>query len=386
MTIRTLVLSGGGGRGAFHAGVYQYLMEANKQGVDADHQGVWEPDIVVGTSIGAVNGAAIVNGMSAEELASTWRGLRSTDVQGLPPGMSGITKRVMNGVMRKAAGMKLNPTTQSNAFSPVDDDTWNPAPFLPNWLSRMFLGKWGNLLDTGPLYHTLSHKLGINADALSASEKTLLISTTNVSTGEGVIFSNKPAIDPSTNQAFKHIRYPITVRRIVASCSIPMVYPWTKDGDDFYWDGAVVENTPLGPAFEVVRDKPIEEPMEIVVVMMTPWVEKGQGAQASRGDLPRDFSEAMLQTLDWALLASFRAELKKTQLYRKLAEMDMEAGKPPRYRYAQDVIVAPEKFMPVTRIITYDEGLGDLIDQGYEAAKKAFQAKFTGDNTPSIYG
>ena len=39
---RALVLSGGGGRGAYHVGVYRYLEE----------QGL-KPDVVVGTSIGA---------------------------------------------------------------------------------------------------------------------------------------------------------------------------------------------------------------------------------------------------------------------------------------------------------------------------------------------
>ena len=37
--IRALILSGGGGRGAFHAGVYKYLMELNKLNVDSNHSG-----------------------------------------------------------------------------------------------------------------------------------------------------------------------------------------------------------------------------------------------------------------------------------------------------------------------------------------------------------
>jgi hypothetical protein len=44
---QALVLSGGGGRGAYHIGVLRFLEE---------HE--WHPDIIVGTSIGAVNGAA----------------------------------------------------------------------------------------------------------------------------------------------------------------------------------------------------------------------------------------------------------------------------------------------------------------------------------------
>jgi len=52
--LRALVLSGGGGRGAYHVGVLRFLEE---------HE--WSPDVIVGTSIGAVNGAAIASGHTA---------------------------------------------------------------------------------------------------------------------------------------------------------------------------------------------------------------------------------------------------------------------------------------------------------------------------------
>ena len=61
---RALVLSGGGGRGAYHVGVLRFLEE---------HE--WFPDIVVGTSIGAVNGAAIASGHNAHSLWALWRRL-----------------------------------------------------------------------------------------------------------------------------------------------------------------------------------------------------------------------------------------------------------------------------------------------------------------------
>ena len=75
-------------------------MEANKSGVDPDHQGIWKPDIVVGTSIGAVNGAAIVQGISAQKLEQIWLGLREHDIQGLPPGMKPLSRWIADQIGR----------------------------------------------------------------------------------------------------------------------------------------------------------------------------------------------------------------------------------------------------------------------------------------------
>ena len=61
--IRILILSGGGGRGGFHVGAYDYL-----------YQQGWHPDIVIGTSIGAVNGALIAEGYDPQALKHFWLG------------------------------------------------------------------------------------------------------------------------------------------------------------------------------------------------------------------------------------------------------------------------------------------------------------------------
>lgn len=377
MTIRTLVLSGGGGRGAFHAGVYKYLCEQEKPGVDDDHNGVWTPDIVVGTSIGAVNGAAIVQGIKWQALERFWLSLREHDIQGLPPGMGWLARRVANMIFRQAIGVKLPHMSEQEAFSPKASESWPPLPILPAWLSTRLIGRWSNLLDTGPLYKTLTERLGLDEAGIANADGTLLISATNVRTGEGTIFCNREINDPETSVPKQNIRSPITLKRIIASCSIPMVYPWTKDEDgEVYWDGAVVTNTPLGPVFDAVADRPIEEPLEAVVVMMTPWWEKD--TNAPRHDLlPQDFGEAMTWTLDWALLASFRSDLKLTRSCNAIAQMAIDAGKTPPYRHVNDIIVAPREFMPVARIIDYDEPASrKLIQLGYEAAERAFKTKF----------
>jgi NTE family protein len=377
MTIRTLVLSGGGGRGAFHAGVYKYLYEQQKNGVDDDHTGVWEPDIIVGTSIGAVNGAAIAQGIKWQALEQFWLSLKESDVQGLPPGMGWLARRVANVALKQAIGVKLPHIKGDAALSPSAADSWPPLPVLPEWLSKRLIGRWSNLLDTGPLYRTLIDRLGLDEAEIAESAKALLISATNVRTGEGTIFSNRKIINTKTGEPRRNLRSPITLRRIIASCSIPMVYPWTKDEDgEVYWDGAVVTNTPLGPAFDATADHPIDEPMEAVIVMMTPWWENDADAPKHE-QLPQDFGEAITWALDWALLASFRSELKLTRSCNKIAQMAKAAGQESPYRHVEDIIVAPKNFMPVERIIDYDEPASrTLIQLGYEAAELAFQSKF----------
>lgn len=377
MTIRTLVLSGGGGRGAFHAGVYKYLSETQKSGVDAQHSGAWEPDVVIGTSIGAVNGAAIAQGMAAEDLERFWLSLREHDIQGLPPGMGPVARYVTNRVLKRSIGVPLPVVSPELALSPNAEDSWPPLPILPRRLSRWLIGRWSNLLDTGPLYQTLRTRLNLDEARIASSEKALLISATNVYTGQGVVFSNREVLHPRTGQPHRAVRSPITIRRIIASCSIPMIYPWTKDDDgEVYWDGAVVANTPLGPAFDAVRDRPLDEPMEVVIVMMTPWWESEEEA-IQHTNLPQDFGEAMTYTLDWALLASFRIDLKLMRSCNRMAQMAAQANQEPGYRMVKDVIVAPDRFLPVERIIDYDEAASRaLIALGYQAAKRAYEEAF----------
>ena len=97
-------------------------------------------------------------------------------------------------------------------------------------------------------------------------------------TGERVIFSNRTIYHRRKSETRRDVIPGITVDRILASCCIPLIYPWTYDRETqaFYWDGAVVANTPLGAALDAVSDRPADTPMEIVVVLMTPWWQSGE--------------------------------------------------------------------------------------------------------------
>ena len=64
-----LVLSGGGSKGALQVGMYRALCEVGL-----------EPDFVVGTSVGALNGALIAAGVGPRGLARGWTDLARSDL------------------------------------------------------------------------------------------------------------------------------------------------------------------------------------------------------------------------------------------------------------------------------------------------------------------
>ena len=379
--IRALILSGGGGRGAFHAGVYQYLMSRNKGNVDLSHSGPWKPDIVVGTSIGAVNGAAIAQGMPARELADVWRHLEEHDIQGIPPRMRGMARWIVHRIFGQLMQTNLPRTDQALSTSPVPEKFWPPLPLLPSWLAELFVGRWINLLDTGPLKETLISRFKFDEQKLAASNTDLLIAATKVQTGERVLFSNRQVIDPKSGLERSDVHPRITRERILASCSIPLVYPWTEDRETnaLYWDGALVANTPLGAALDLMQMRAdVTTPAEVVIVMMTPWLES-DGKNPSRShEVPQSFGDAITWVLDWMLLSSFRENLKMILTFNELAERERTEGKPPyRYRIVKPVIVAPETFKEAQRVIDYDGIVSaGLIIEGCEAAQKAFSNAF----------
>jgi NTE family protein len=377
--VRALILSGGGGRGAFHAGVYKYLMKNYKVNVDSSHEGAWEPQIIVGTSIGAVNGAAIAQGMSADQLVNVWKSLEEKDIQGLPPGMRGIARWVAGAIFKEVMGAKLPQIASKESTSPIPKDFWPPLPLLPRWIAERLVGHWINLLDTGPLRKTLFTRFRLDEEKLAASEKSLLIAATKVRTGERVLFSNRKVMDYKRGEMRSDVFPGITADRILASCSIPLVYPWTFDPgtDSFYWDGALVANTPLGASIDMMGEDP-GIPAEVVVVIMTPWWESGDPVPEKADTEPKSFGDAITWMLDWMLLSSFRENLKMIRAFNEMAIRERKESSPPyRYRMITPIIVSPMEFLRAERIIDYDGDVSaQLIDEGFKAAKHAFEKAF----------
>jgi NTE family protein len=274
---RALVLSGGGGRGAYECGVYKYLEEIG-----------WQPDILVGTSIGAINAAAIASGRSASELDAAWLATRTKDVQRF----------------------------------------WRLRP-------------WKSIYDTTPWRKTLDRY--IDFDALAHTDKRLLIAATELETGQLRIFDNQETT--------------LTPEHILASCSIPLVYPWTKVESYHYWDGAVMANTPLSGAIDAGAN-------EIVIVLLSPIGERHM-------EPPRWPWHALTVVLDLALSATYENDLKQLNNVNQLVAAQLDS----KHREVKCEVIAPSQETDLSRIIRYEPDVSqELIEMGYEDARGQIDA------------
>ncbi len=279
---RALVLSGGGGRGAYACGVYKYLEEIG-----------WAPHILVGTSIGALNAAAIASGKSAAELERLWLDTRTRDMQRF----------------------------------------WRLRP-------------WNALYDTAPWRRTL-HRF-IDFDRLNRGDRHVLIAATSVEDGDLHIFDNREMA--------------LTPDHIIASSSIPVVYPWTQIGDTHYWDGAVMANTPMGVAANAGAD-------EIVVVLLSSIGERRKAP-------PRRPWDALAVVLDMALSATFEFDLKQLRMINEM----VAAGVDKKHRIIKAHLVVPSQDTGVMRIIRYDPPVTrELIELGYRDARGTLERGLVAD-------
>lgn len=201
---RALVLSGGGGRGAYQIGVLTYLQRVG-----------WRPELLVGTSIGAVNAAALGSGVPLEGLRDRWLDLETGDVQK----MRADDVFVDNMLMRRTHIFDTDPLLSTIAGT---SKKWHDRP----WIYPEILNGESAPYD-------------VWITAVDKAERQL------------VTFSNRS-------------RQGISPRMVQASCSIPLWYEPTTFGGHTYLDGGTISNTPFRKALE-------EGATEIVVVMMAPW-------------------------------------------------------------------------------------------------------------------
>ena len=207
-----VVLQGGGALGAYEFGAMIALLELMDK-IDIPGRTV-RLTAVTGVSIGAINAACVVGAKdradARERLRSLWSDL-SLDAPSY---------------WWAAASRNLALFGVPGFYTPRRD-IWN-------------FFSWTNFYDTGPMLGTLEKH--VDFVSLNASKTSFVVTAVDVSSGELIRFRNHPR----ENEA----KMEIGPRHVLASGSLPPGFPAIAIPDTSFWDGGVIDNTPLGDAIE----------------------------------------------------------------------------------------------------------------------------------------
>jgi NTE family protein len=205
-----LVLQGGGALGAYECGAVIALLELMDE-VAIPGRTV-KLVAVTGVSIGAVNAACVVGARDRTDARRRLRALWSDLTLETP------------GYWWPAVRRELSLFGLPGFYTPRRD-FWSFAT-------------WTNYYDTDPLLGTL--KKHVDFAALNASKTAFVVTAVDVASGELTRFRNHPRNGEP--------KIELTARHVLASGSLPPQFPATPISGVSYWDGGVVDNTPLGDA------------------------------------------------------------------------------------------------------------------------------------------
>ncbi len=215
-----LILQGGGALGAYQAGVFEQL---------AAHD--YTPDWVVGTSIGAINGAIIAGNKPADrvpQLKSFWESLAPTE-----DWFSAWSPLAWGGAATLFAPFYSDASKSSAVFSAITNGV--NGFFKPKTGGGFDLGAsvpigQAGFYDTTPLRQTLLDH--VDFAYLNAGAVRLSVCAVDVETAEMRIFD--------TNDSA-----PLTPEHIMASGALPPAFPPVMIDGRAYWDGGIYSNSPL---------------------------------------------------------------------------------------------------------------------------------------------
>ncbi len=310
-----LVLSGGGVRGAYATGVIKNLLPRL---VDRGE----EVDIFCGTSIGSINTTYLAINKKRDirevvrELEELW----------LDMDVKNVFKEDWLSVFRFSLEMMATPTVRFKSFC-------NTTPF------RNFIDK-----------HFDSNRLNRNID--DGDIKLFMLSATSLLSGKPTIFYRKnkktyPEVPPE-NTYVRFIKTRFSPKHLMASCAVPLVFPYEHINGDYYIDGSVLLNTPLHPILCFDRD--------IKVIVISLHFSRPNMQKYPKGPCPR-VPVALGEFLHFCLISNTFLDIARlsrvNQMLIKMKKESFEKFKVIPYLYIQpshDVGKLAEKFLGQSRI------------------------------------
>ncbi len=218
-----IVLSGGGARGAYEAGVVAGIVEVLSR-TPREHAPF---SIFTGTSVGAINAAYLAAhaerpDMHVEGLLEHWRALELGKHLSLDPLRFLAAGRVRERLARWREG---------------DDERFGRSLLDPKALEAL-------VEETIP-YERLHDN--VRAGVVRA----LVVAALEISTGRTTQFAElAPGATFAASQDPRRLYRPseIEARHVLASAALPLLFPARRIGRHYYCDGGIRFNTPIAPA------------------------------------------------------------------------------------------------------------------------------------------
>jgi NTE family protein len=256
-----LVLAGGGARGAYEIGALSILLP------HLERRGE-RPDVIVGTSVGAIN-AAFLAATAADPLS-----------QSLEQGFRLWSEIAFDDVLRPL----VSTSELAKALGSFGGLLGLPGARL-----------W-SLLDPSPLARTLRARVPferIRANVASGQLVAAAVVATSARSGDSVVFHDgggRPAAD--RQRAITYIRARLAPEHVRASAAIPGVFPAVRvakprAAGGWYFDGGTRLNTPIKPALALGAER-------IVVIALNSLRSSGPRGRPEALDGAAQLAQAVL--------------------------------------------------------------------------------------------
>jgi NTE family protein len=227
---RALVLSGGGARGAYEAGVLRFLFEE----LPKDLGGPPPIDIVTGTSVGAIHACFVaatahLGPERGVRLQQVWDGLEAD-------ALFGSATRELLRLPRRLLGLLRTPASLRSDVPP----------------ERLF-----GLLETQKLEALVQRQIPwrhIRTNLRERRIEALSVAATEIATGRVVVFvdSEPQGAPPWTlDESIVAKSASIGLDHALASAAIPFLFPAVRLDGTYFTDGGLRLNTPLAPAIRL---------------------------------------------------------------------------------------------------------------------------------------
>ena len=242
-----LLLQGGGALGAYQAGVYEALAEADLH-----------PDWVAGISIGAINAAIIAGNppnRRVEKLREFWEGITKPRF-----GIGELGRLLARGDSARGSVNQMNAVAALMSGAPGFFQPRMPNPWLhlPGTLEAT------SYYETAQLKATLESLIDFERVNAENARTRLSLGAVNVRSGNLVYFDSPSQV--------------IRPEHVMASGALPPGFPAIEIEGEHYWDGGLVSNTPL-QWIAMTQQRP----PDTLVFQVDLW--------SARGDFPRNMAE-----------------------------------------------------------------------------------------------